>query len=203
MKPNESHCATKEPIDYAGPKWFLLLVSVVVLTAGCCTPAVWKGTAAKEWRPIRQAPEVWYWPEQADALVTFKQQDAKGEHGKERVVACWLSSWPELAATRERSVRQLTNSIPTLIRMSVFQTYESEEPQPMSMKHLAVWDTKAGELTIYLEDRVFGPEQLPVTAESRKTAARVFLTPIGVAGDAVIVAAVVTALGLSSGSGFQ
>jgi hypothetical protein len=177
----------------------LLLLTLVCLTSGCCTPAVWKQTAAKHWQPLHQPPEVWLTQDRQNALVVFTQNESAT--GKTRSAACWISSWPELAAAGDRELRQLTNSIAPLTRLNVVTLSEPESLSPTDPEPHAVWTTEPDSLTIYLGDQVFGPKTPPATHQERKTTARILLTPVGIAGDAVIVATVITALGLSGGAG--
>jgi len=176
-----------------------LLVVALCLNSGCCTRTVWQDTAAKTWTPVNRPPIVWTTVNGQDVLVAFHQQELIGDKLKERPIAVWMSSWPKPAAVGKRPLRRLTNSVPPLIPLAVFMGQEPTESDVLEEADHAVWDSSRAELSILLRDQVIGPMELPITREDRKTAARVIGTPLAVVGDAVIVAGIITAIGLSGG----
>ena len=187
------------PVRKAKREWIPLLLAVLCSGAGCCTPAIWKQTAAKDWRPLHERPEVWAKPDGTDALVAFTQTDVASKAPVERRVAGWLSTWPELSAVGKTAVQHLTNSTPSLTQLSVLDLEELGKVCPLDPEPHAVWDSGSWTLTVKSGTKVLAPVQLPAAHEERRTTARILLTPLGIVGDAAITAGVVTALGLSSG----
>jgi hypothetical protein len=177
------------------PLFLLLLCSC----AGCCTSAIWKQTAAKDWQPLHEQPEVWEQHNGTDALVVFTQTNSVSKAPAERRVAGWLSTWPELSAVGKTAVQNLTDSTPSLARLSVLDLDELEKISSMDPDHHVVWDGGNCVMTIKSGTTVMGPFQLPSAHEGRRTTARILLTPLGIVGDAVIIAGALTAIGLSSG----
>jgi hypothetical protein len=196
---NQTMQTPESPVQKAKWEWILLLLVLVCSCAGCCTPAIWRQTAAKDWRPLDERPEVWAKPDGTDALVAFTQMNAASKAPAERRVAGWLSTWPELSAVGKTEVQNLTESAPSLIRLSVLELDELGKGSPLDPDHHAVWDGGNCVLTIKSGANVMGPVQLPAAHEERRTTARILLTPLGIVGDAAITAGALTAIGLSSG----
>jgi len=178
-----------------------LLLAVLCGASGCCTPAIWKDTAATTWKPVNTPPRVWLTVDRNDALLAFEQQEKRAKDPRQRTVACWASSTAELAAVGKRSVKKLTNSLPLLRPLEVARIAEVPDRAALEPGSPALWNTNTFEVTVALADRVFGPRRLPTTRQELQTRDRILMTPIGLAVDAVLIGGAVALVGAASMAG--
>jgi len=172
----------------------LLLLGLWCFTSGCCTRGVWDLTSEQHWNPQPGKPTAWVTRNGQDVLIAFRQHEVMRHKPRERLVAGWLSKWPEVEPLGEKQLAQLTQSMTPLPVIHARQLAERKTPERTDY---LVWCWQEQHLTVHLNPRVIGPESLPRSEAKQKTFARCCLAPIGFAGDAAIVTA--TALAVAAG----
>jgi hypothetical protein len=181
----------------------LFLVLLAALACGCATPALWKSTAGREWKPM--APDhvmlLTNINQQREVVVLFHQIAAVGKTNSLRIVGWRLGqSSGELAIT-PRAIDQLTNScgqfapVPLFLAGAVPANASSQAPG------YAIWNSMDQQLTVYLDGYPCGPYLLPTTRTDRRTALRVLGLPFAVAADAAIVLISLSVAGLGGPMG--
>jgi len=176
----------------------LLLLGLLCFISGCCTRGVWDLTSSQHWNPQPGKPTAWVSPDRKDVLVAFRQHEVMRKRPRERVVACWLSTWPEVEPVGEKQLAQLTQSLSPLPVIHARQLADWKTPKMMDCM---VWSWEQQELTVHLTSRVMGPQALPRSDVKQKTFARCCLAPLAFAGDAAIGAATVVAVAGAAGYG--
>jgi len=177
----------------------LPMIVPLILTVGCATPALWKQTAAREWKPNPpdQVILVTNTNQHREVVVIFRQLATHGKSIESRDVALPVSRPNGEMAISNEVVRELTNSACECRRIPVY--FADQEPintSPLSSGY-ATWDSMEQQLTIHAPDTPTGPFKLPTSHQKQKTAARLCGLPFAVAGDAVIVGTVLFLVGIS------
>ena len=164
------------------------------VASGCATPALWKSTARREWKPSTPDQVVLRTNtnRQRAVAVISRQFATVGLKHTSRNVG-WLpgQSPAELALT-PLAIGQLTNfcgefrSVPLFLMNSVPTHASSQSPG------YPVWNAKEDQLTVCLGGYPGGPYLLPTTRTGRRTAMRILAMPLAVAADAAIGPGVIT-----------
>jgi hypothetical protein len=178
-------------------RWLPAVVTLIC-TAGCATPALWKQTAAREWKPNPpdQVILVTDTNEQSDVVVVFRQFATWGSTGDSRDVGwCVSQSRREVALTKE-AIGRLTNSACQRITVPMF--FAEQEPRNAASLSAgyAVWHPMDQQLTVHATGVPAGPFTLPTSHQKRQTALRVCVLPVAVAADAALVGAALFAVGM-------
>ena len=131
------------------------LLSQVLLAAvacGCATPALWKSTARREWRPV--APDhvvlITDTNHQHAVVVLFGQIAAVGKTNTFRNVGWRVGQSPRELALTPRAINQHTNScgefgsVPLFLAGGVPANASSQSPG------YAIWNSMDQQLTVYL-----------------------------------------------------
>ena len=178
----------------------MALVFVTALAAGCATPALWKNTARREWKPnpLDGVVLVSTTNQQREVVVLFRQFALVGTTSECRKAGWAVSQSPEQLALAPHAVGQLTNScggelqtIPMFLAGNVPETASSTPPG------YAVWHAADDQLTVHIDGLPAGPFTLPTTQQKRRTSERIIVLPLAVAVDAAITGAVLFAVGAS------
>jgi hypothetical protein len=175
----------------------LPVVLLVLVTSGCATPALWKATAIREWKPCLPTEVLLIETagRQPDAAVLFDQwNELTHEY---RPVAWRLSQSPTNLSIGSKAVGQLTKSIAPTRTIPLFTVNAVPSDVSSAPPGYAVWDWSGKQLTIHLDGYTGGPRVLPTSHTARRTTLRVIATPLAVTADAAIVGAVLMAIGAS------
>jgi len=166
----------------------LSVVFLAVLTSGCATPALWKGTKSRAWSPSTpdQVVLITNTNHQRAVAVFFRQFATVGTTSTSRNVGWRLGEAPGDLALTSRAIGQLTNSCGECRSVPLFLA--GGVPADASSQSLgyAVWDSTDQQLTLCLDGYPAGPYGLPTTLTAPRTAMRVLGMPFAVAADAVI-----------------
>lgn len=179
----------------------LPVVVPLILTAGCATPALWKQTAAREWKPNPpdQIILVTDTNQQRDVVVVFRQFATVGNTGDSRKVAWLVSQSPAALALTTEAMGQLTNSFGKCEPVPMFFE-EPESPDLSSLKPgYTVWHSLDQKLSVHIPNLSVGPYTLPTSHQGRQTALRVCALPVAVATDAALVGAALFVVGMTHG----
>ncbi len=176
---------------------------LAALAAGCVTPALWKSTARREWKP--NPPDclvlLTHPDQQREVAVLFRQFAQVGATTECRNVGWRASRPPEQLALTPQAIGQLTNScgerqsIPMFVEGSVPETASSTPPG------YAVWHAPDKQLRVHIDGLPSGPFTLPTTEQKRQTAARIIVLPLAVAADTALVLGAIMAMGGAGGFG--
>jgi hypothetical protein len=162
---------------------------LTILTTSCATPALWKCTAAREWKPYRpdQVILVTDTNQQREVVVVFTQFANSESTSDSRDVGWRVSQPPKEVALTKETIGLLTNSLcqSKLVPM-LFDGQESPDEYSLASGY-TVWNSPNQQLTIHIPGLPSGPYTLPTSHQKRRTALRVFLLPLAVTADAAIV----------------
>lgn len=181
----------------------LFLVLLAALACGCATPALWKCTARREWKPVApdQVVLITDTNHQSAVAVLFRQVAAVGKTNTFRNVGWRLGQPPAELAHTPRTIRQLTNScgefapVPLFLAGAVPANTSSQAPG------YAIWNSIDQQLTVCLDGYPCGPYILPTTQTDRRTALRVLGMPFAVAADTAIILISLSVAGLGGPMG--
>jgi hypothetical protein len=166
-------------------------LTVVLLAAfgyGCATPALWHGTAARQWR-LSSPDQVLLFTstnQQPDVAVVFTQFSANNGSPKSRCVVWCLGEPPTHLIIGTNAVRQFTSSLSGSRAVPLVRAGEAPPAPLATTPGHAVWSSPDEELTVHIEGVPPGPFTLPTAHERARTALRVVGLPFAVAADAVI-----------------
>jgi hypothetical protein len=169
------------------PVHIFSLLLLAALACGCATPALWKSTARREWKPITpdQVVLITTTNQQRAVAVFFRQFAILETPNTSRNVGWRLGQSPEELALTPRTIGQLTNacselrSVPLFLADGVPDNASSESPG------YAVWNWTDQQLTVHLDGYPRGPYLLPTTQTGQRTALRVIVLPFAIAADAI------------------
>jgi hypothetical protein len=164
----------------------LSLVLLAALACGCATPALWKSTDRRAWKPLTpdQVVLITSTNHQRAVAVFFRQFATVGTTSTSRNVGWLLGQSPGELALTPRAIGQLTNScgevrsVPLFLAGSVLTDASSQSPG------YAVWNSTDQQRTVYLGGYPCGPYLLPTTQTNPRTAMRFIGMPF--AADAAI-----------------
>lgn len=166
----------------------LALVLLAALASGCATPALWKSTACREWKPMTPDHVVLITNtnRQRAVAVFFRQIATVGTTSTSRNVGWLLGQSPGELALTPRAIGQLTNSYSELRSIPLFLADAVPTNASSQSSGYAVWNSPDQQLAVYLDGYPCGPYLLPTTQIEKRTAMRVLGMPFAVAADAVI-----------------
>jgi hypothetical protein len=186
------------------PGNLLSLVLLAALAGGCATPALWKSTARREWKPSTpdQVVLITNTNHQRAVAVFFCQVARVEGTTTSRDVGWRLGQSPKELALTPRAIGQLTNScgefrsVPLFLAGGVPPDASSQSPG------YAVWNSTDQQLTVYLDGYPCGPYLLPTTQTDQHTAMRALGMPFALAADAAIgLGAIIWWIGPGFGAG--
>ncbi len=169
-----------------------VLLLLVPLLSGCATPALWKHTAAHEWRPASSPDQILTATTtgRQDVIVVFHQVTSVGDETKHRLVAWNLCQSPSGLTVGRRALRQLTNACDRVQVMPLFPS-DTVPPNASSITPgYAVTGPQQSQFMVHLDAVPPGPFDLPWTKQESRLLRRAAILPLAVAADAVIVSAV-------------
>lgn len=173
-----------------------LPVALLALVAsGCATPALWKGTAAREWKPCspKEVLLIENVGQESDAAVLFDQWCASAREF--RPVAWRLCESPINLVIGAKAVKHFADSVAPCRSIPLFTVSDVPRDVTSAPPGYAVWDSAGEQLAIHLDGYTGGPFVLPTSQTARRTALRLAATPLAVTADAAIVGAVLFAIG--------
>jgi hypothetical protein len=174
----------------------LFLLSSAALS-GCATPALWKNTAARDWRPQPNTPQFLLanTADEQAVIIVFQQSARIGDKSKERTVAWNPHAAPQELRIGSKALRQLTNVCDRVQVMPIFPHDRIPGDATSAPPGYVVQGPPAAQFTVHLDGASPDPFELPLTAQKPRVWVRVAGMPFAVVADAEIVAAVAGALG--------
>ncbi len=160
--------------------------------SGCATPALWKHTAARSWRPETSTAQflVVQIADREDVVIVFDQCFGEGKGHKSRLVA-WDLRYPSTQLVLGRkAVRQFTNACDRVRLMRVLRSDGVPADVSSDSPGYVVRDPQVNKFTVCLDGAPPGPFELPFTYEETRSGMRAAFLPLTVAADAAIVGAV-------------
>jgi len=193
-----------EPKSLAGRQALKLLALAVVtpLLCGCATPALWKHTAARNWRPGASPDQCFRITTvgHQDVLVVFHQSASRGgDKSGDRLVGWNLYQLPAELTVGADALRDLTNRCDQVEQIPMYPRDAVPAGVASTSPGYIVYNRWIG-FTVHLEGVPPGPFELPVSQEECRATARIIGTPFAVAADAVIIGAIAAAA-LAGGAG--
>ncbi len=178
------------------PVHILSLLLLAALACGCATPALWKQTAAREWKP---------WPpdelllihttNQPPEIAVVCSQFTAGKMNREfRPVAWFLGHSPTNLVIGTAAITQFTNSLTAPQKIPLF-TDAIPADVSAAPPGYAVWNSTNRDLTLHLDGYASNPYPLPSTRTEQRTALRVIVLPFAVVADAAIALVVIMSMG--------
>jgi len=179
------------------------MIGPLILTVGCATPALWKQTAARGWKP--NPPDQLLLVDSTNhepAVIVLFRQSATGASGVVRNVGWRLDQPNTELAVGPQAIHQLTNACPApkTIPLSIDSSDVLLDPT-IPPSSYAVWNPKTHNLTVHVPNFPPGPHKLPTSNEEQQTSLRICVLPLAIAADTAIVGAVLFALCLGGGAG--
>jgi len=177
----------------------LPIIVPLILTVGCATPALWKQTAAREWKPNPpdQVILITDTNQQRDVVVVFRQFATYGKSGESRGAGWCVSQPPDQVALTRETISRLTNSACQRETVPMFFAGQELPSEESLSAGYALWHSMEQQLTVHVPDLPTGPVTLPTSHQKRQTTARVCVMPLAIATDAAIVGAALFAVGMS------
>jgi len=174
----------------------LVLPVLALLTCGCVTPALWRHTAAREWR-AQSSPDQFLFTTTTcghDVLVVFRQSTGEGSRTKERLVAWNPHHQPSELIVGPNALRQLTNACERVQLMPVFQRDSIPGSATSTPPGYVVVDQCWSGFTVHVDTIPSGPFELPASHEKTRSLMRIAGTPFAIVADAALVGVVVVGL---------
>ncbi len=178
---------------------------LALLVSGCATPALWKHTAAREWRPQPLADQFLLTTTtgRQDVVVVFRQFANVDCKIKFRVVAWNLRNASSELTVGPKALRQLTNACERVQLMPVFSQDAFPSDATCAPLGYILQDESRDQFTVQLDGVPPGPFELPVSQEGCRSGTRIALMPLAIATDAAIVFICAAGLaGTGGGAGF-
>jgi hypothetical protein len=179
------------------PVHILSLLLLAALACGCASPALWKSTARRQWKPITpdQVVLITNTNHQRAVVVFFRQFVILETPNTSRNLGWRLGQSPEELALTPRTIGQLTNSCGELRSVPLFLADGVPDNASSESPGYAVWNWTDQQLSVYLDGYPRGPYLLPTTQTEQRTALRVIVLPFAVAADAAIALVVMMSMG--------
>ncbi len=179
----------------------LALAAIGLLVSGCATPALWKQTAARVWRPDGTPDHLLMTSTtgRLDVIVVFRQSTTVGNKPKQRIVAWKPGDSPEQLLVGRSDVRRFTNACERVQLVPVFareQVPADARTTPPGYAAAENWC----QFSLHVDGFPSGPFDLPVTNVKCRRWARVAGMPLAIGADAAIVGTVLAA-GACAGAG--
>lgn len=176
---------------------FLPLLLLAALTPGCATPALWKHTAACDWKP-KQPDRVLLITdtnEQREVALFFVQHQTQRKKALYRNVGWNVSQPPDKLAVTPKTISQFTNSCRAFQTVPLYEQAIVPDHASSQPPGYAVWNSTTGQIAVHIDGFPSGPYTLPATSRERNTALRVCAMPFAIAADGAIIAALIFVLG--------
>ncbi len=176
---------------------------LALLVSGCATPALWKHTAAREWRPQPLADQFLLLTTtgRQDVVVVFRQFANVDCKIKFRVVAWNLRNASSELTVGPKALRQLTNACERVQPMPVFSQDALPSDATGAPLGYILQDESRDQFTVQLDGVPPVPFELPVSRERCRSGTRIALMPLAIATDAAIVFICTAGLAGAGGGG--